>query len=150
MDKYKAIRLIEKYKNVSQVLGLREDEKIIEDIINLISKYDENNLISKNMKKSKCGESDFYNIVSNDFDHLSDYGLNEDITSNIDKMLEYWDSLNEESKKNFTIFELNIILYLISNQYNKYQKKDKQKIQHFIDNVVRDKKMEGSYKNIIV
>lgn len=148
MDKFKAICLIERYRNVSKVLGLHEDEKMLDDIIDLLSKYDEGSVSGK--KKSKYGETDFYNIVSEGCKDLGEYGLNEMIVLNKDKMLEFWDSLDEENKKDFTIFELNIILYLISDQYNKYQKKDKQKVQNFIDSVVRDKKMEESYKNIKV
>lgn len=58
--------------------------------------------------------------------------------------------MTEEDKSKFTIFELNVILYLISAQYNKYQKKDKQKIIRFIDQVVREKRLEDSYKAIKV
>lgn len=62
----------------------------------------------------------------------------------------FWSSLVEKDKNKFTIFELNAILYLVSPQYNKYQKKDKQKIIRFIDQVVREMKLENSYKTIKV
>ena len=69
---------------------------------------------------------------------------------NKENIISFWSSQAEEDKSKFTIFELNVILYLISPQYSKYQKKDKQKIIRFIDQVVRGKKLEDSYKTIKV
>lgn len=149
MDKIRIIRLLEKYKNVSQIMGQKEDEELIEQVVNIVKKYDDN-AGKKNVKQSKLGESDFQHIISGEQVDLSKYELNDSIMSNQGNMVPFWSSLTEEDKNKFTIFELNVILYLISAQYNKYQKKDKQKIIRFIDQVVTEKKMENSYKTIKV
>ena len=150
MDKIKIIRLLEKYKNVSQIMGQKEDEELIEELVDMVKKYDDNTKKEKSIKQSKLGETDFQHIISAEQTDLSKYELNDSIMSNQSHIVPFWSSQTEEDKNKFTIFELNVILYLISAQYNKYQKKDKQKIIRFIDQVVREKKMENSYKSIKV
>jgi len=150
VDKVRIIRLLEKYKNVSQIMGQKEDEELIEELVEMVKKYDDNTGKEKSAKQSKLGETDFQHIISAEQVDLSKYELNDSIVSNQRNMVPFWSSLTEEDKNKFTIFELNVILYLISVQYNKYQKKDKQKIIRFIDQVVREKKMENSYKTIKV
>ena len=150
MDKVRIIRLLEKYKNVSQIMGQKEDEELIEELMDMVKQYDENTGKEKRAKQSKLGEPDFQHIISAEQADLSKYELNDSIMSNKENMAPFWSSLTEEDKNKFSIFELNVILYLISAQYNKYQKKDKQKIIRFIDQVVREKKMENSYKTIKV
>lgn len=150
MDKVRIIRLLEKYKNVGQIMGQKEDGELIEELIDMVKKYDENTGKEKSAKQSKLGETDFQHIISTEQADLSKYELNDSIMPNRGDMASFWSSLAEEDKNKFTIFELNVILYLISAQYNKYQKKDKQKIIRFIDQVVREKKMENSYKTIKV
>lgn len=150
MDRGRIQKLLEKYKKISQIMEQKEDEELIEEFINLIKNYDDNAGKGKNTKQSKLGETDFQHIISAEQADLSKYELNDSIMSNQENMVPFWSSLTEEDKNKFTIFELNIILYLISVQYNKYQKKDKPKIIRFIDQVVREKKMENSYKTIKV
>jgi hypothetical protein len=153
MDKIKAIQIIEKYKCVSRLLGLHEDEHILDEIEKSITNYNENASVSNNsdaQKKNKYGEADFQNIISSSVVDLSPYEINSQIILNKEKIPDYWHSLSEEEKNSFTIFELNIILYLLSNQYNKYQKKDKKRILSLISTVVKDKRMSTSYDNIIV
>ena len=131
-------------------MGQKEDEELIEELMDMVKKYDENTGKEKSAKQSKLGETDFQHIISAEQEDLSKYELSNSIMSNKENMVPFWSSLAEEDKNRFSIFELNVILYLISAQYNKYQKKDKQKIIRFIDQVVREKKMENSYKNIKV
>lgn len=150
MDKVKILKLLEKYRTISQIMGQKEDEELIEELVAMVKKYDDNTGKEKGAKQSKLGENDFRQIISMEQADWSKYELNDSIMSNQGNMVSFWSSLTEEDKNKFTIFELNIILYLISAQYNKYQKKDKQKIIRFIDQVVRDKKMENSYKTIKV
>lgn len=150
MDKVRIIRLLEKYKNVGQIMGQKEDEELIEELMDMVKQYDENTGKEKSAKQRKLGETDFQHIISAEQADLSEYELNDSIMSSQENMVPFWSSLAEEDKNKFTIFELNVILYLISAQYNKYQKKDKQKIIRFIDQVVREKKMENSYKTIKV
>lgn len=150
MDKVNAIRLLEKYKNISQILGLREDEELLDELIDMVDKYDgsiEKEIVTK---KSRRGEADFQQMISEKLTDLSKYELNDSIVTNRENMISFWGSLAEADKSNFTIFELNTILYLISPQYNKYQKKDKQKIIRFINQVVREKRQEDSYRGIKV
>ena len=131
-------------------MGQKEDEELIEELIDMVKQYDENAGKEKSAKQRKLGETDFQHIISSEQADLSKYELNDSIMSNKENMAPFWSSLAEEDKNKFSIFELNVILYLISAQYNKYQKKDKQKIIRFIDQVVREKKMENSYKTIKV
>lgn len=150
MDKVNAIRLLEKYKNISQILGLREDEELLDELIDMVDKYDgsiEKGIVTK---KSRRGEADFQQMILERLTDLSKYELNDSIITNRENMISFWSSLAEADKSNFTIFELNAILYLISPQYNKYQKKDKQKIIRFINQVVREKRQEDSYRGIKV
>lgn len=139
MDKVRIIRLLEKYKNVSQIMGQKEDEELIEELVDVVKKYDDYTGNEKSAKKSKLGETDFQHIISAEQADLTKYELNDSIMSNQRNMVPFWNSLTEDDKNKFTIFELNVILYLISVQYNKYQKKDKQKIIRFIDQVGREK-----------
>lgn len=69
------------------------------------------------------GEADFQKMISEVSTDLSKYELSDSIVSNRENMMLFWSSLVEEDKNKFTIFELNAILYLVSPQYNKYQKK---------------------------
>ena len=150
MDKVRAIRLLEKYKNISQILGLREDEELLDEIVNMVDKYDSSIEKEKATKKYRWGETDFQQMISKGLKDLSQYELSDSIVSNRENMIQFWSSLTEDDKSRFTIFELNVILYLVSPQYNKYQKKDKQKIIRFIDQVIREKRQEDSYKAIKV
>ena len=150
MDRIKAIRLLEKYKSISRILGLPEDEELLDELGNMVDKYDSSVEKERSAKKNRWGENDFQHMISEEQTDLTRYELNDSITSNRENMVSFWSTLTEEDKSKFTIFELNVILYLISAQYNKYQKKDKQKIIRFIDQVVREKRLEDSYKAIKV
>lgn len=150
LDKIKLIQLLEKYKKVSQTLGLTEDEALIEELAEIVTEYAGTAGKTRDTKKNKLGEADFQQLISTGQTDLSTYELNSNILSNKENMADFWSSLAEEDKSKFTIFELNVILYLISAQFNKYQKKDKQKIIRFVDHVVRDIKMEDSYKTLKV
>lgn len=150
LDKVSAIRLLEKYKKISQILGLREDEALLDELMNIVGKSDSDIEKEKASPKGRWGETDFQKIISEGSTDLSKYELNDSIVLNKENIISFWSSQAEEDKSKFTIFELNVILYLISPQYSKYQKKDKQKIIRFIDQVVRGKKLEDSYKTIKV
>lgn len=153
MDKLKAIQVIEKYKSVSRLMGITEDEGILEEIIKLIDTDTVpkmSNSVEKEKGKKNYGEVDFQSIISDENTDIQNYEINPDIKLNKDKIVDYWYSIEHDKKNKFTIFELNIILFIISNQYVKYQKKDKKRIITLIDNVVKDKRMGDSYNNIIV
>lgn len=40
MDKVKVIHLLEKYKSISQILGLQEDAELLDELMNMLDKYD--------------------------------------------------------------------------------------------------------------
>ena len=150
MDKVNAMRLLEKYKSISQILGLREDEELLDELMHMVDKYDGGLEKEKAAKRSRWGETDFQQMISESQMDLSKYELSDSIVTNKETMIPFWSSLTETDKSNFTIFELNAILYLVSSQYNKYQKKDKQKIIRFINQAVREKKQEDPYRRIEV
>ena len=154
MDVVKATKTIEKYKDISRLLGIHEDEAVFDEIIYYISNGTNAGYSmitnSKQNNKGKSGEADFQTIISNDDVDFSAYSIDNLIISNRGNILDFWHSLDKEEKNNFTIFELNIILYFISDQYTKYQKKDKNRIVTMINTVVKDKKMDNAYKNLIV
>jgi hypothetical protein len=158
MDIKKAISLLEKYKRVSELLGLSEDTKLLSELVEELDARGKSGLKAgansrKNQlpKKNKPGEKEFIKIVSFPENlELEQYDLNDQIISNAGNLVEYWNSLNNEQHEHFTIFELNLILFLISNQYNKYQKKDKKKIISLVSNVVKIKRMDSAYSNIKV
>lgn len=150
MDKVNAMRLLEKYKSISQILGLREDEQLLDELMHMVDKYDSGIEKKKVTKKSRWGETDFQQMISENPMDLSKYELSDSIVTSKENMIPFWSSLTEADKSKFTIFELNTILYLVSSQYNKYQKKDKQKIIRFINQAVREKRQEDSYRRIEV
>lgn len=146
------IDLLTKYKKISQVLGLIDDEKQFNELIELIRKNDVDvkSASSQNLRKGKYTEKDFEEIVSShEKIDLSKYDIDDQIKSTQD-ILGFWHSLSIEEMEKFTIFELNLILYLLSNHFNKYQKKDKKKIISFISNFVKSKRMDESYNNLNV
>ena|GEM_PF-2274808 len=157
LDKVKAaIQVTKKYKNISSSLGLTNDERIFNYILNhflnLIEPVEGNNhsVQTKVQKRNKYGEMEFQSILSNEPIDISGYDLDVRIQNNKDKIIDFWYSLSDDEKNDFTIFELNVILYLISKEYNKYQKKDKKGILSLINTVVKNKRMDNSYNNIIV
>jgi len=154
MDAVKATKTIEKYKDISRLLGIHEDEAVFNEIIHYISNGTNAGYsvmtTTKQNNKGKNVEADFQMIISNDNVDFSVYSIDSRIISNRGGILDFWCSLSKEEKNKFTIFELNIILYFISEQYTKYQKKDKSKIVTMINTVVKDKKMDNAYKNIVV
>lgn len=153
MDKIKAIQIIEKYKGVGRLLGVVDDEAILDEIIQMIDNLTENQSIPNNANaktKGKYGESEYQRIISEENTDLSEYYIAPSIISRREDIQDYWHSLKDEEKSEFTIFELNIILHLISKQYKKYQKKDKKRIITMVNNAVKDKRMKDSYDNIVV
>jgi len=154
MEKDSAIKLLKKYQQISQVLKLEEDLNRFEEIIEFIN----DNNIQKESKlkmldaapKKKYNEKNFKELIENPEIDLDNYNINAGIISNKDNITDFWNSLDVETKENFTIFELNVMLFLISNKYNKYMKKEKKIIIAFLTDVVKSKRMEESYKEIKV
>lgn len=154
MEKVQVINLLEKYRNISRIMGQYEDFTLMGELINMIQKAE---FTSNNVCKSKvrCGgnnsyKDDFQCIVSSENVDLPNYKLDDRILSNKNNMVLFWLSLKDDEKSKFTLFELNVILYLISKHFTRYQDVNKKKLIQFINQVARDKKMEDAYKNIKV
>jgi hypothetical protein len=144
---------LQKYQKICQVLELIDDEKQFEEIIKFISNSRQNESsfrVMNTTSKKKYGEKDFEELTEKADILLENHSINSGIISNKDNIADFWNSLDGKAKEEFTIFELNVMLYLISNQYNKYMKKDKKRIISFLTDVVKAKRMEKSYNDIQV
>jgi hypothetical protein len=97
-----------------------------------------------------CAEVQFNELVLDSELDLLAYDIDPEIIVNKDNIVEYWHSLNKGEKIQFTLFDLNVILFLISRVFDSFWKKDKWSMVKFVDQVVRSKRMEESYKHIIV
>ncbi|GHU16939.1 hypothetical protein FACS1894163_07220 [Spirochaetia bacterium] len=149
MNKVDIINLLERYKNISSILHLQKDIENFNEIIRLIN---ENYSMpsSTGNKNTKEDKDKFDRIVENKGFDLRKYSIKSCIIENKDEMCSFWDSLVENKKLEFTIFELNIILYFISEQYNKYINKDKNRIILIINNLVKKLQLMDSYNKIVV
>lgn len=145
------IQFLLKYQKISQDLNIDEDVKQFDEIINYIKNCNFKNIADTNtVQKKKYGEKDFEELINNTEVCLQNYDINSEIINYKDDIVEFWNGLNADQKENFTIFELNVMLFLISNQYNKYMKKDKKRVIAFLNDAVKSKRMEKSYKDIQV
>lgn len=145
------IQFLQKYQKIPQDLNIDEDVRYFDEIINYIKNCNFKNIVETNtVQKKKYGEKDFEELTNNAEVCLQDYDINPAIINYKDGIVEFWSGLNTDQKENFTIFELNIMLFLISNQYNKYMKKDKKRVIAFLNDAVKSKRMEKSYKDIQV
>jgi hypothetical protein len=149
MNRVDIIKFLEKYKKICAILNLIEDANLFNDIISFI----EANKINQNSEKSHDqlnNEDCFYKITSTEEIDLSKYNINQEIINNKMDILDYWNKIDEKGKENFTIFELNLIMYLLTWGKNNYIKKGKKKIIMDIDMIVRNKRTFDSYNNINV
>ena len=145
------IQFLQKYQKISQALNIDEDVRQFDEIINFVKNNNVKDAAEFNtVLKKKYGEKDFEELISNTEAHLQDYDINSEIIYNKENIADFWNSLDVNKKEEFTIFELNVMLFLISNQYNKYMKKDKKRIIAFLNDAVKSKRMEKSYKDIHV
>lgn len=145
------IQFLLKYQKISHVLNMDEDVKQFDEIINYIKKCNLKDTVETNtVQKKKNGEKDFEEIINNSDICLKNYDISIEIINNKNNIVDFWYDLNIDQKESFTIFELNIMLFLISSQYNKYMKKDKKRIIAFLNDAVKSKRMEKSYKDIQV
>lgn len=145
------IQFLLKYQKISYVLNKDEDVKQFDEIINYIMKCNLKESVEINtVQKRKYGEKEFEEIVNSSEICLNKYDISSKLSNNKDNIVDFWYSLNINQKESFTIFELNIMLFLISSQYNKYMKKEKKRIIAFLNDAVKSKRMEKSYKDINV
>ncbi len=147
LNKEKAIELICRHKEATRILGLEKDVKLFEQIIEYINF--EESTVTKTTKKPTPLQQ-FNEIVASGSNDLKKYGIKTKIIANKDSMIEYWNAIDEDVKEKYTIFDLNVIWYLISKHHTKYISKNKKDIIFNINSLVRDKNMKGSFDNIIV
>lgn len=151
MDNDNLIQFLQKYQKISQTLNIDEDVKQFDEIINNIKNCNLMNTAETNIvTKKKYGEKDFEKLINSTEILLQDFDINSIIIINKDNIADFWNGLEADRKEDFTIFELNIMLFLISSQYNKYMKKDKKRIIAFLNDAVKSKRMEKSYRDIQV
>jgi hypothetical protein len=149
MNNIDMINLLKKYKKMCTILNLLEDVNSFDDIISFI----ETNKTSQNSEKSRNqlrNEDCYYTIISTEEVDISRYNINQEIINNKMDILSYWSKINEKEKEKFTVFELNIIMYLLTKNNNNYIKKEKKKIIMDINITVRNKRTVESYNNINV
>jgi hypothetical protein len=128
---------------------LSDDVQIFDEIISSIET--DKLIVNTGQKRSKIGnEKDFYIITSNGDINVSDGNINQEIINNKTDISKYWINLDANSKEKFTLFDLNIIMFLLTKKNNKYFKKEKKKIIMDIDMTVRNKQTSCSYDNITV
>ncbi|GHU74619.1 hypothetical protein FACS1894188_03410 [Clostridia bacterium] len=88
--------------------------------------------------KAKNGKKLFLAMTENQNSDWSYCGLDEGILSHKDSIAEYWKSISPDDKSHFTIFELNVIMFFISNNFTAYVDKGKQDIIRKIDRFLRE------------
>lgn len=137
--------LLQKYQKVARLLGKEDDKKKFDEIINFYRKHNDTGTRGQNFV-----EKVFADFVKSHGERLDELSVHPDIKANKEHIADFWDGLEYGRKKEFTIFELNVIYFLISDQYDNYLKKDKKRMISLVDRAVRAKKMENSYDNIKV
>lgn len=104
MNKTKAIQIVEKYKDITCMLALKDDEAIFNDIIVFLKSGEDINISgdTNQQKRTKYGESEFQNIVSsNGMDIFIYDDIDTRIIDNKNNLLEFWHLLSDEEKKVF-------------------------------------------------
>jgi hypothetical protein len=150
MNNLEMVSFLEKYKTISSALNLSEDVRIFDKIISFLKEKNiEKDALSVHINKAS-GETDFNKIISSDEIDLDKYGVDEEIIQNKMDMFNYWSKLDANTKEKFTILELNLIMFFITNKNYKYTKKEKKKIIMDIDMTVRNKRTSESYSKIVV
>ena len=144
MNTTNTIKRLKKHKNELEN-QIKEINEIISSLQNGIDR-----MPREKKKNDSFGEKEFYQIVSNPEYDLSIYRINPVIIENQRNMFDYWSQRNEEDKTNFTISELNLIRWLISDVFDKFDKKKKCDLISSINRILRNKRMQKSYEKIIV
>ena len=146
MNKTNTIKRLEKHKN-----ELEKQIRVIDEIISSIQHgIDTDSMPREKTKNDTFGENEFYQIVSNNEYDMSTYRINPVIIENQQNMYDFWCELKEDNKTDFTIPELNLIRWLISDLFDKYDKKKKNDLVSSINTIVRNRSMRKSYEKIIV
>lgn len=154
LDKSQVIQVLKSYKSIAKLLEKLDHVAIFDEVIKYINNSDIqtkslNKETASSKSKSCYGESDFLLITSQGDPDLTSYCINPDIISNKHNILPFWKSLKTEEKAKCTPFEMNLILYYITDKNPKYLSFPKKKMISHIDNIASCKSKEPSYKGII-
>ena len=154
------VEILEKYKKVSEILEVTKEISDIANIIDCLSNHIDKNLeelvenkqSSNTLKKNK--DKDVFDQFIKDEENgkldFDSYNISDSIRDNYSNIVNWWHFLSNKSKEKFKILELNIILYLISNEFNQYKNDSKKKLLLLISDLVKSKRMDASYNNIVV
>jgi hypothetical protein len=149
MDKVDIINFLKKYVKICTILNLSEDVSSFNEIISFIE-VNKRSVDSVKPPNKLSDENCFYEITSAEEIDFSKFNVNPEIINNKMDIIHYWTKIDKNIKEKFTVFELNLIMYLLTKQNNKYIKKEKKKIIMDIDMTVRNKRTSASYNNISV
>lgn len=141
--------IIEQIEKHMQICELMEDQKgfrLFAKLINLIRQSDNAFFVEKEKKKHP-GKLEFERLTSDADWDLSNYMIDDRIIENKDDLAGYWERITDMDRESFTIYNLNVLRYFISNQYNKYAEKKRDLVSN-INMIVRNKRMEN--KKIVV
>lgn len=153
------IDILERYNKIENLFNSIPNGGEISDLVKLLKNYpnvDIENLIEEKnySKENKSKDRDiFMQMVQESKDgelNWEHYKISDSIKENANNIIEWWSSLTNIQRDKFRILELNIILYLISSEFKEYRNEKKKTLIIFITNIVRDKKMNKSYHNIVV
>ena len=135
MDRKKAIEHIEKYKAISHLLDLKEDELLWDEIIKFINsvRISSYSFTLQGQQRKYHYEKDFKELIQNNLNNLEDYDIDVRIVENKDSLVPFWRGLDKAQKEAFLVFELNVILYMMAKRFDKYRSRDKRKLLQMLD-----------------
>jgi hypothetical protein len=149
MNKIGMISFLKKYKRICDILNLNDDVRSFEEIISFINS-EQKNATSEKRQTIKIDNKDVFRKITNNEDTNSlKYKINQEILNNKANMLNFWTRHDISERKKFTILELNLIMYFLTDKNNNYTE-NKKEIMNNIDMTVRGKQAVSSYDNIKV
>ena len=147
IKKADVIELYEKYMQVCEIMGNQKDFRLFAKLVN--STKQNGNVFNENRKKKKIPSKQEFDLLTSEEDcDLTHFMIDDRIIENKDDLAGYWERITEIDRTSFTIFNLNVIRYFISNQYKEYTEEKKSVLVSCINRIVRNKRMEN--KKIIV
>ena len=125
IHKVDVIELYEKYMQICEIMGNQKDFRLFAELINSIKQCDNAFIVENGKKKKHPGKLEFERLTSEAEWDLSNYMIDDRIIENKDDLAGYWERITDMDRESFTIYNLNVLRYFISNQYNKYAEKKK-------------------------
>lgn len=145
MNNSKLINCLEKYKGIAEILEKQEDAECLEEMICILKEKsipsEKSNKMSRETEKKR-----FERLVTGE--ELRKNVKNEEILKNEKNMFEYWNKLSQEEKEKFSVYELNVIRYLISKIHCEYTKIKKQDLIIQINSLIKE--LKKASKKVVV